>query len=285
MAVSGSNMSRAAHKTSILITGSSSGIGECAALGLRSRGYRVIATARKPADVERLSSQGFDALELNLADPQSIAAAVEAALRLTDGRLDALFNNGGFGQLGALEDISYEALWRQFEVNVFGPHELARLVIPVMRAQGHGRIIQNSSLLGLVALRYRGAYNASKHALEALSDTLRLELRGSGIHVSLIEPGPIRSRFRENAYSVYRERVMTHNPHGAGERAIEHWLEEEDRAGWFILPPQVVVKKLIHALESPRPKARYFVTLPTYVLAFLKRILPDRALDAMLSRI
>ncbi len=273
------------NNKSILITGTSSGIGACAALELRARGYRVIATARRREDVERLRAEGFEALVLDLADPGSIRAAFEEALALTGGRLYALFNNAGFGQVGALEDISQEALERQFRINVFGPHELTRLLIPVLREQGCGRIVQNSSLLGLVSLRYRGAYNASKHALEALSDTLRLELRGSGVHVCLIEPGPIRSRFRANAYAAYQERVLNRKPHSAGDEAISHWLAEEGKASWFTLPPEAVVRKLVHALESPRPKARYFVTAPTYAFAFLKRLLPDRVLDTLLVRI
>ncbi|MDQ3582602.1 MAG: SDR family NAD(P)-dependent oxidoreductase, partial [Pseudomonadota bacterium] len=174
---------------SVLVTGASSGIGYTVAQGLCARGYRVIASARKQEDVQRLSAEGFTAVQLDLANSASIRAAVETTLAHTGGRIYGLFNNGGFGQLGALEDITREALRAQFEVNVFGAHELTRLILPVMRAQGQGRIIQNSSLLGLVALKYRGAYSASKFALEALSDTLRQELRGTGIRVVLIEPG------------------------------------------------------------------------------------------------
>jgi NAD(P)-dependent dehydrogenase (short-subunit alcohol dehydrogenase family) len=269
----------------VLITGAASGIGYAVAEGLRGRGYRVIASARKHQDVERLTAEGYSAVRLDLTDSASIRAAVEATLELTGGRLYGLFNNGGFGQMGALEDVTRDALRAQFEVNVFGAHELTRLVLPVMRAQGYGRIIQNSSLLGLVALKYRGAYNASKFALEALSDTLRQELYGSGVRVVLIEPGPITSRFRENAYRTFERTVVAENPDTARRDLIEGWLQNKGSAGWFTLPAEAVLAKVIKALESENPSPRYFVTSLTYAFAFLKRALPDRVLDALLARV
>ncbi|MGH8473769.1 MAG: SDR family NAD(P)-dependent oxidoreductase, partial [Gammaproteobacteria bacterium] len=223
---------------SVLVTGASSGIGYTVAHGLRARGYCLIASARKQEDVQRLSAEGFTAVQLDLANSASIRAAVEATLAHTGGRVYGLFNNGGFGQLGALEDITRDALRAQFEVNVFGAHELTRLILPVMRAEGQGRIIQNSSLLGLVALKYRGAYNASKFALEALSDTLRQELRGTGIRVVLIEPGPIQSRFRENAYRTFERTVLCENPDTQNRGGIERWLKNQGSAGWFTLPAE-----------------------------------------------
>ncbi|MGH8509353.1 MAG: SDR family NAD(P)-dependent oxidoreductase [Gammaproteobacteria bacterium] len=268
----------------ILITGASSGIGLCAARALRARGYRVIAAARKADDVDGLGAEGFNAVRLDLSDSALIRAAVASVLEQTGGSLYALFNNAGFGQIGPLDGLSRAALRAQFEVNLFGIHELTALILPRMRAQGYGRIIQTSSLLGLIALRYRGAYNASKYALEAWSDTLRLELSGTGIHVVLIEPGPIASRFRENAYAQYRQRIAEETgPQGSNYDAAED--RSRRAAGWFTLPPEAVVKKLIEALETPRPRPRYFVTVPTYVFAFLKRLLPDRALDALLVRL
>ena len=271
---------------SILITGCSSGIGECVARGLHARGYRVFATARKTADVERLQSEGLESLPLDLDDTASITTAVEEVLLRTGGRLDALFNNGAWGQTGAVEDLSRAVLRAQFETNLFGWHELTRLVLPVMRRQGHGRIIQNSSVLGFVALRYRGAYNASKYALEGLTDTLRLELRGSGIHVSLIEPGPVTSRFRQNAYAAYRRNIDPESSvHRTHYRRMEQRLTKAGPVVPFTLPPEAVLKKVIHALESKRPRARYAVTFPTYLFAFLKRILPQRTLDRILYRI
>jgi NAD(P)-dependent dehydrogenase (short-subunit alcohol dehydrogenase family) len=192
---------------SILITGCSSGIGHACALGLAERGWQVIASARKPSDVERLAQQGLSAVQLDLDDPDSIAAGLAEALALTGGRLDALFNNGAYGQPGAVEDLTRAVLSAQFETNLFGWHDLTRRVIPIMRGQGHGRIVQNSSVLGLVAMPFRGAYVASKFALEGLTDTMRQELVGSGIQVSLIEPGPILSRFRDNAFVAYQDGI------------------------------------------------------------------------------
>jgi NAD(P)-dependent dehydrogenase (short-subunit alcohol dehydrogenase family) len=271
---------------SVLITGCSSGIGLAVATGLRDKGYRVFATARKAVDVERLTAAGFESLQLDLADSTSIRAAVDDILGRTRGTLDALFNNGAYGQPGAVEDLSREVLREQFETNLFGWHELTNLLLPVMRRQGHGRIIQNSSVLGFVALRYRGAYNASKFALEGLTDTLRLELAGTGIHVSLIEPGPIASRFRENAFQAYQRNINPDNSvHREMYRRMEERLNKQGPAVPFTLPPEAVLKKVIHALESQRPRARYYVTFPTYLFGFLKRILSARLLDKVLNKV
>ena len=271
---------------SILITGCSSGIGECAARVLRSRGYRVFATARRARDVERLCAEGFEALPLDLADSASIRTAVAAVLDATGGTLYGLFNNGAYGQPGAVEDLRREVLREQFETNLFGAHELTQLVIPVMRRQGHGRIIQNSSVLGFAAMRFRGAYNASKYALEGLTDTLRLELAGSGVFVSLVEPGPIASRFRDNAYRMYRKNIDPEtSPHRETYRAMEARLQKEGPAVPFTLGPEAVVAKVIHAMEARRPRERYYVTVPTYLFGYLKRILPTRALDAIVGKV
>ena len=271
---------------SVLITGCSSGIGLSVASGLKDKGYRVFATARKAPDVARLTAAGFESLQLDLADPVSIRTAVDDILARTDGTLDALFNNGAYGQPGAVEDLSREVLRAQFETNLFGWHELTNRVLPVMRRQGHGRIIQNSSVLGFVALRFRGAYNASKFALEGLTNTLRLELAGTGIHVSLIEPGPIASRFRENAFKAYQRNI---NPETSVHRdkymRMEERLTKQGPAVPFTLPPEAVLKKVIHALESRRPRARYYVTFPTYLFGFLKRVLSARLLDRALNKV
>ncbi len=270
----------------ILITGCSSGIGYSAAVLLKNRGHHVIATARNPADVARLKQEGFTALQLDLADSESIKLAVNQALDLTGGTLDALFNNGAFGQPGAVEDLTRDVLKYQFETNFFGTHELTNRLIPVMRKQGHGRIIYNSSVLGLVAMRYRGAYNASKFALEGLADTLRLELYGTHIHVSLIEPGPILSHFRENSYALYKKNIdPAHSFHQAAYQAMEDRLQKEGAAVPFTLPAKAVVDKVIHALEAKKPKIRYYVTFPTYLFAVLKRILPISWLDALLRKV
>lgn len=272
------------NKKSILITGCSSGIGLCVAHGLKARSHQVFATARKTDDVERLRNEGLDSFMLDLDDSDSIKNAVEQVLEKTGGSLDALFNNGAYGQTGAVEDLSRDVLRAQFETNVFGTHELTTRVLPIMRRQGHGRIIQDSSVLGLVALPYRGAYNASKFALEGLSDTLRLELKGTGIHVVLIEPGPILSQFRANALAAFERNIDSANsPHRSVYEATVKRLQTKGAAVPFTLGPEAVLKKVIHALESPRPKLRYYVTVPTYLFAFLRRVLPYRLLDKVVG--
>jgi NAD(P)-dependent dehydrogenase (short-subunit alcohol dehydrogenase family) len=269
--------------TPILITGCSSGIGHCVAHGLKRRGYRVFATARKAADVTRLQDEGLESMRLDLDDNRSIADALEQVLEATSGRLYGLFNNGAYGLPGAVEDISRDALRAQLETNLLGWHELTRRVIPVMRSQGEGRIIQNSSILGFVGMPYRGAYNCSKFALEGLTDTLRLELAGSGIQVSLIEPGPITSRFRENARRAFHANIdVEHSVHRQQYLAMQQRLETIGPAAPFTLPPEAVLKRVIHALESRRPKPRYYVTLPTYLLGYLKRLLSSRGFDRLL---
>ena len=268
----------------VLITGCSSGIGRCVAEGLHARGYRVLATARQPADVSALRDAGLEAFQLDVADSGSIARALDSVLEHTDGRLYALFNNAGYGQPGAVEDLRREVLREQFETNVFGAHELTCRVLPVMRRQGYGRIVQNSSVLGFVALRFRGAYNASKYALEGLSDTLRLELRGTGIHVILIEPGPIESRFRENAYAAFRRNIRADaSVYRGSYAAMERRLTTHGPVAPFTLPAEAVLKKVVRALESPRPRVRYYVTVPTYLFAALKRLLSHRSMDRVLA--
>jgi NAD(P)-dependent dehydrogenase (short-subunit alcohol dehydrogenase family) len=267
----------------VLVTGCSSGIGLAAARGLTARGFRVLASARHPQDVARLSAEGLEAVALDLDHDASIAAAVDAVLERTGGRLYGLFNNGAYGQPGAVEDLPRAVLRAQLETNLLGTHELTRRVIPIMRRQGEGRIVHNSSVLGLVALAYRGAYVCSKFALEGLADTLRLELHGTGIHVSLIEPGPILSRFRENAHRAYLDNIDREGSvHRDRYLAMETRLTKDGAAQPFTLPPEAVVKALLHALESRRPRARYHVTLPTRLLAALRRLLPASALDAVL---
>ncbi len=269
----------------ILITGCSSGIGLCTAHGLQQRGYRVFATVRKPSDQQLLQQQGLQTLLLDLDDRQSINGAVSQVLEMGEGQLYGLFNNGAYGQPGAVEDLSWEVLEAQLRTNLLGWHELTRQIIPVMRRQGEGRIIQNSSVLGLVVMPYRGAYNCSKFALEGLTDTLRLELHGSGIHVSLIEPGPISSRFRDNAYAKYRQNIDARNSyHQANYAAMEARLKKAGPATSFTLPPETVLKKVIHALEHPRPRARYYVTTPTHIFGFLRRVLGSRQMDWILRK-
>ena len=273
-------------RKSVLITGCSSGIGYCVAHGLHDRGHQVIASCRNRDDVERLRREGLQCLQLDLNDSSSIGEAVETTLGLCDGCLDALFNNGAFGLAGAVEDLSRDAIRAQFETNVFGWLELTNLVIPHMRQQGFGRIIQNSSVLGFVALPYRGAYSASKFAIEGLSDTLRLELAGSGVEVSLIEPGPIESKFRENAEKAFHRFIKREgSAHEQSYIAMEQRLQKEGHATKFTLPPEAVLDKVIHALESARPQPRYYVTFPTYLFGYLKRMLSTRAVDRLMLKV
>ncbi|MEY6431415.1 SDR family oxidoreductase [Thioalkalicoccus limnaeus] len=271
---------------SILITGCSSGIGHACAHGLARRGWQVIASARRGADVLRLEGEGLSTVQLDLDDPTSIGAGLAAALERTGGRLDALFNNGAYGQSGAVEDLSREVLRAQFETNLFGWHDLTCRVIPLMRAQGHGRIVNNSSVLGLAALPYRGAYVASKFALEGLTDTLRMELHGTGIHISLIEPGPILTRFRANAEAVFRRTVdAERSPHRAIYESMLRRLQRVGATQPGTLPPEAVLDRLVHALESSRPRPRYYVTWPTHLFGMLRRVLSTRALDRVMRRI
>lgn len=271
---------------SILITGCSSGIGLCVAQGLQARGYHVFASARKAEDVTKLQAQGFEAIQLDLTDSQSIASAVSWVLEKNGGTLDALFNNGGYGQPGAIEDLSRDALRLQFETIVFGWMELTNLLIPVMRKQGHGRIIQNSSVLGLVALPYRGAYVGAKFALEGLTDTLRMELKNTGIFVSLIEPGPIESRFRENAHKMFKRFIpLESSPHRAHYEAMEARLMKKGPAAPFTLPAEAVLAKVMHALTSKRPQPRYYVTFPTYLFGMLRRFLSTHGIDRLMLRV
>ena len=271
---------------SILITGCSSGIGHCVAHALHKRGYRVFATARKADDVARLKKEGLESLQLDLDDSDSIRAAVTDVLKRTNGQLDALFNNGAYGQPGAVEDLSRDTLRAQFETNLFGWHELTCLILPVMRKQGYGRIIQNSSVLGLVALKFRGAYNASKYAIEGLSDTLRQELHGTNIHVSLIEPGPIESRFRTNGVAYFKNNIDIEHSHFRQQyQKTLARLTAKGPVVPFTLPPEAVLKKVLHALESPHPQPRYYVTFPTHLFGTLRRILTTRALDRLLRKV
>ncbi len=274
------------NRRTILITGCSSGIGLRCAEIMQQRGWRVFATARKRDDVEQLITQGFESTQLDLDSSKSINSALNFILDKTGGSLDALFNNGAYGQPGAVEDLSRETLRKQFETNLFGTCELINSVIPIMRRQGYGRIVQNSSVLGFVAMPYRGAYNASKFALEGLTDTLRLELRGSGINISLIQPGPIESRFRANAYLAFKNNIdIPNSVHSDNYVAMEKRLNKPGPAAPFTLPADAVAKKLIHALESRNPKQRYPVTFPTYLFTVLKRLLPDSWLDSILLKV
>ena len=276
-------VARPAERT-ILITGCSSGIGyHCAHALKKHGGWRVFASCRKQADCDRLAREGLETVRIDLADRASIAAGVEEVLRRTGGRLDALFNNGAYSHPGAIEDIATDHIRTLFETNFFGWYELTRLVLPVMRRQGSGRIVNCSSVLGFVSVRFMGAYAASKHAVEGWTDALRLELQGSGIQVALVQPGPIRTRMLDNARARFMETVDVRNSSFRGDYGRElSRLASGNRSSSFKLGPEAVAEKVIHALEDPRPRARYRVTVPTRVGAWLKRILPTRILDKVL---
>jgi NAD(P)-dependent dehydrogenase (short-subunit alcohol dehydrogenase family) len=267
----------------ILITGCSSGIGYCVAKGLQSKGYRVLATTRKPDDVARLQQEGLESFVLDVSDSNSIINAVETIETLCNGELYAVFNNAGYGQAGAVEDLSREAMEKQFATNVFGAMELTNRLIPLLRKQSAARILFNSSVLGLITLPYRGAYNASKFAMEGFADTLRLELHRTKIDVSLIEPGPITSHFRPNSLAALKANVdIEGSVHSKQYQRQIKRMETVGPSAPFTLPPEAVLAKVIHALESNKPKPRYYVTFPTYLFGTLRRILPTRWLDKVL---
>lgn len=269
----------------LLITGCSSGIGLDAARGMTARGWRVFATCRAEADCDRLRTEGLESFRLDYDDEASIAAAVGETLERTGGRLDALFNNGAFACPGAVEDLPRGALRAIFETNLFGYHDLTRRVIPIMRAQGQGRIVNCSSVLGLVGLKWRGAYVATKFAMEGLTDVLRLEMQGTGIEVILIEPGPITSDIRRNAIPHFERWIDWRGSARAADYAtLTQRLYHDSGPDRFELPAGAVTAKLARALEDPRPAARYFVTTPTHIANIARRLLPTRALDWMARR-
>jgi short-subunit dehydrogenase len=271
---------------SVLITGCSSGIGYDTAHYLHAKGYRVFATARKQEDVDRLKSEGLEAYVLDVTKSETIDETLATILQRTQGTLYALFNNAGYGQPGAVEDIATAILKEQFETNVFGLHELTRRIIPVMRRQGYGRIIQHSSVLGIVSLRFRGAYNASKYAVEGLCDTLRQELDGSNIHVITLNTGPVTSDFRKNAIAKFVKNVDAKE--SMFQQEYEEQLlnsNEEKEDDFFTCKSDVVIDKVVLALENEHPKPRYYITFATHLLGTLKRLLPTSVLDKILAKI
>lgn len=278
-------MTFTAPQRSILITGCSSGIGLDAAYGMRARGWRVFASCRAQADCDRLRAAGFDSPLIDYADSITVQDGLARTLAATGGRLDALFNNGAYAIPGAVEDLPRDALRAIFETNLFGVHDLTTRAIPVMRTQGHGRIVNCSSVLGLVPLKWRGAYVATKYALEGLSDVLRIEMRGTGIHITLIEPGPVTSRIRQNAIPHFERWIDWQASARAPEyAALRDRLYGERGPDAFELPPSAVTRRLIHAVEAHRPRPRYYVTTPTWIMGTLRRALPTRALDWLIAK-
>jgi NAD(P)-dependent dehydrogenase (short-subunit alcohol dehydrogenase family) len=271
---------------SILITGCSSGIGYTAAHALRARGWHVVAACRKPHDVARLQQEGFTAITLDYADPVSVQSGFEDAIEIAGGRLDAVFNNGGHGMPGAAEDLPRAALEEVFQSNVFGVHDLTRRAVALMRAQGGGRIVQHSSVVGFTPLKWRAAYVATKHALEGLNNTMRIELRGSGIHLSILNTGPVTSGFRDNSARQFDRWInVDASVHEDFYRStFTRRRGPDSKPDLFELPASAVVQKLVHALESPYPRRRYYITTPAYIAAILTRVLPEAATDWIISK-
>jgi len=270
----------------VLVTGCSSGIGYHVAKGLEARGYNVYTTARKDEDVARLISEGFKCLKLDYAKSESVQDLANELMLLVGTNLYAVFHNGAYGQPGAVEDLTRETLEKQFATNVFGWMELNNRLIVLMRHNNRGRIIFNSSVLGLVSLPFRGAYNASKYAIEGFADTLRLELSDTNIKVSLIEPGPIKSRFRPNALQALKDNVnMEESVHRGRYKGTLERLAKEGAVDPYTLSPEAVLDKVIHALEHKNAKPRYYVTVPTYVMGIMKRLLSSRLMDKFILKV
>lgn len=270
----------------ILITGCSSGIGYHVAKGLKQCGYEVFTTARKDSDVKKLQAEGFTCLQLDYADSNSVQNCADQLKQLVGENLYAVFHNGAYGQPGAVEDLTRETIEKQFAANVFGWMELNNRLIPQMRTNNSGRIIFNSSVLGLVSLPFRGAYNASKYAIEGFADTLRLELSDTNIKISLIEPGPIESRFRPNALQALEDNVdMESSPHKHRYADTIKRLAKEGKTDSFTLSPEAVLERVLWCLEKTNPKPHYYVTKPTYIMGYLKRLLPTTLMDKFILKV
>ncbi len=266
----------------ILITGCSSGIGLETALMLKDNKYKVYASVRDEEDIKKLEKLGLKALKIDVRNKEEITKALNYILK-QDGKLDAIFNNAGYGQPGAIEDISTQVLKEQFETNFFGLHELTIQAMKIFRTQGYGKLIQHSSVLGIISLRFRGAYNASKYAIEGLCDTLRLETKGSNIFISTINTGPVSSEFRENALKKFKEHIDINSSYFKEE--YKKQIENKENKIPFSLPASSVAKVILKIMESEKPKPRYYITKATYTLGFVKRILSTRLLDKLLEKI
>lgn len=269
---------------SILITGCSSGIGRACALHLHQQGWQVFAAVRKPEALAPLQTSGMQAVLIDVQNSESIRAGIHQVLDITHGKLDAIFNNAGILQVGAVEDLSRDAIRSQFETNVFGPMELIAQVLPVMRKQGHGRIIQNSSILGTITLPYYGAYNASKFALNGFSHTLRQELKNTGIHVSIIAPGPVESDLRDHAFELFQKNKPQTQQHSAVYENIEKNYFKKKHSQ-LTVSSAILIKQLMHALNSTSPKTLYYTGLPAKIAAKLHGILPTRVFDFLIETI
>ncbi len=272
-------------KTAV-VTGSSTGIGRATARMLKADGWRVLGTVRKQPDADALQEEGIEPLMMDAADTASVArAADQVRTRCRDG-LGALVNNAGIGLTGAMEDFQRDDFRRQFEINVFGMQEFTNLLLPAFLDQRRGRIVYMSSILGKVAIPFTGLYAASKFAMEGMADALRVELTGTGVAVSIVEPGPIESEFRRTAVREALSSVLERDSRFSAvyDREIRRREDAPQSEKAFMLPPEAVARKVRHALTSPRPRIRYPVTVPAHAGVFLKRVLPDRVVDAILAR-
>jgi NAD(P)-dependent dehydrogenase (short-subunit alcohol dehydrogenase family) len=270
---------------SVLVTGCSSGIGLACARVLRDAGWRVVPTARAQKDLDRLRADGFEPVRLDVADAASVEACAAETLRLLGGAIGGIVNNAGFGQAGAIEDLSREVLRYQFEVNLIGMQDLTNRFVPVLRRQGWGRIVNISSVLGRISMPFNGAYSATKFAMEAIADAMRVELWGSGVGVILVEPGPIVSEFRHNAAARAGATLDTEKAQFAAvyKKEIERRIRQQKKPDLFTKPPEAVAAKVRHALESERPKHRYCVTIPAYAGYWLGRLAPHALVDALMA--
>jgi NAD(P)-dependent dehydrogenase (short-subunit alcohol dehydrogenase family) len=266
----------------ILVTGCSSGIGRATALEAALRGHRVFASARNRNDLAELERrENLESLALDVTDGGSIRSAVEAALSRA-GRIDALVNNAGYGQYGAVEEVTPDEWRAQFEVNLFGPIAMTQAVLPAMRKARSGTIVNVSSVSGRVAVPFAAPYSATKHALEAVSDALRVELGPFGIRVVLVEPGPVVSRFGDRARSVVTPLLSRPGPYRELYALAERAMDAEFQTG--TLPAEAIARIIVDAIEAPRPRARYPVGIMARVLIPLRAALPDRWLDRLMRR-
>lgn len=265
-----------------VITGASSGIGSAAALRLLALGFTVYGAARRLDRLEALATQGVKPLALDVTDTESMRAGI-AGVIATAGRIDVLVNNAGYGSYGAIEDVSPEEAKRQFDVNVFGAMELTTLVIPHMRKQGSGRVINISSVGGRAVGPFGGWYHGTKFALEALSDSLRMELKPFGIDVVVVEPGGIKSEFLDIAASG----LQATSGNGPYADRVKSMLASftNPRMMRMQSPPQIIADVIARAATVKKPKTRYVAGFGARPLVTLRRLLSDRAFDSLISRV